>query len=89
MLKVKKLVKMLESHCVVSEPEVLFCKGTKVSSQQIHYLTKLLSETKDLTLDYNPILERALKSTFNYKISNNLCNNYLFVGLIFFHSRWY
>jgi hypothetical protein len=28
---------------------------------QKYYLTKLISETKDLTLDYNPILEQALR----------------------------
>jgi len=29
------------------------------STQQIAYLNKLLNETKNLTLDYNPILEQA------------------------------
>jgi capsular polysaccharide biosynthesis protein len=30
-----------------------------VLTQQITYLNKLLNETKNLTLDYNPILEQA------------------------------
>jgi hypothetical protein len=44
---------------VVNEPDALFYKGTKVLTQQITYLNKLLNETKNLTLDYNPILEQA------------------------------
>jgi LPS O-antigen subunit length determinant protein (WzzB/FepE family) len=44
---------------VVNEPDALFYKGTKVLTQQITYLNKLLNETKNLTLDYNPILEKA------------------------------
>ena len=44
---------------VVNEPDALFYKGSKVLTQQITYLNKLLNETKNLTLDYNPILEQA------------------------------
>ena len=43
----------------VNEPDALFYKGSKVLTQQITYLNKLLNETKNLTLDYNPILEQA------------------------------
>jgi hypothetical protein len=43
----------------VVNPDALFYKGTKVLTQQITYLNKLLNETKNLTLDYNPILEQA------------------------------
>ena len=50
---------MVEGRSVVNEPDALFYKGTKVLTQQITYLNKLLNETKNLTLDYNPILEQA------------------------------
>jgi hypothetical protein len=48
---------------MVNEPDPLFYKGTKVLTQQITYLNKLLNESKNLTLDYNPILERALSGS--------------------------
>jgi LPS O-antigen subunit length determinant protein (WzzB/FepE family) len=53
------LQSMTEGRSVVNEPDALFYKGTKVLTQQITYLNKLLNETKNLTLDYNPILEQA------------------------------
>jgi hypothetical protein len=43
----------------INEPEALFYKGTKVLSQNIFNLTKLLNHTKNLTLDYNPIFQQA------------------------------
>jgi LPS O-antigen subunit length determinant protein (WzzB/FepE family) len=49
----------VEGRSVFNEPDALFYKGTKVLTQQITYLNKLLNETKNLTLDYNPILEQA------------------------------
>ena len=48
-----------EGRGVVNEPEALFYKGTKILTQQITYLNKLLNEAKNLTLDYSPILEQA------------------------------
>jgi capsular polysaccharide biosynthesis protein len=53
------LLSIVEGRSVVNEPDALFYKGTKVLTQQITYLNKLLNETKNLTLDYNPILEQA------------------------------
>jgi hypothetical protein len=53
------LQSMVDGRSVVNEPDALFYKGTKVLTQQITYLNKLLNETKNLTLDYNPILEQA------------------------------
>jgi hypothetical protein len=54
----------------VVNPDALFYKGTKVLTQQITYLNKLLNETKNLTLDYNPILEQASPSTLISKTPN-------------------
>jgi LPS O-antigen subunit length determinant protein (WzzB/FepE family) len=50
---------ILQSMGAVNEPDALFYKGSKVLTQQITYLNMLLNETKNLTLDYNPILEQA------------------------------
>ena len=44
---------------LVYEPDSIFYKGTKVISEDILYLNNLLNKTRDLTLDYNPILEQA------------------------------
>jgi hypothetical protein len=53
------LQSMVEGRSVVNEPDALFYKGSLVLTQQITNLNKLLNETKNLTLDYNPILEQA------------------------------
>ena len=42
-----------------NESAPLFYKGTKVLSQKLVYLNQLLNQTKDLTLAYDPILEKA------------------------------
>lgn len=53
------LQSLQEGRSVVNEPDELFYKGTKVLSQQLIYLNKLLNENKNLRLDYDPILEQA------------------------------
>ena len=52
-----------EGRSVVNEPDALFYKGTKFLIQRITYLNKLLNESKNLTLDYNPILEQAVSGS--------------------------
>jgi hypothetical protein len=54
------------------------------SQSQKYYLTKLISETKDLTLDYNPILEQALRVHLTLQNLQKFMWHLLFVGLIFF-----
>jgi LPS O-antigen subunit length determinant protein (WzzB/FepE family) len=49
----------VEGRSLVNEPDALFYKGTKVITQKITYLNELSNETKNLTLDYNPVLEQA------------------------------
>jgi LPS O-antigen subunit length determinant protein (WzzB/FepE family) len=44
---------------VVNEPEALFYKGTKVLSQNIIYLKRLLQKLENDQLNYNPILDKA------------------------------
>jgi LPS O-antigen subunit length determinant protein (WzzB/FepE family) len=58
------LQSMVEVGSVVNEPSALFYKGSKMLTQQITYLNKSLNETKNLTLDYNPILEQASSPAF-------------------------
>lgn len=48
---------MVKDRSVVNEPEALFYKGTKILSQQSIYLNRLLNQTKNLTSDFNPIME--------------------------------
>ena len=77
------LKSMLEGRSVVNEPDALFYKGTKVLMQQITYLNKLLNETKNLTLDYNPILEQASSGSLITKSPINYAVIALFLGLFF------
>ena len=53
------LISIVEGRSVVSEPDALFYKGTKVLTQKIISLNKLLNETKNFKLDYEFILEQA------------------------------
>jgi LPS O-antigen subunit length determinant protein (WzzB/FepE family) len=53
------LKSIAEGYSSTAEPNALFYKGSKVLSQQLIYLEKLLEETKKLNLNYNPILEKA------------------------------
>jgi hypothetical protein len=69
---------------VVNEPNALFYKGTKVLTQQITYLNKLLNETKNLTLDYNPILEKASSGSLITKSPIIYAVITLLLWLIFF-----
>jgi LPS O-antigen subunit length determinant protein (WzzB/FepE family) len=68
---------------VGNEPNALFYKGTKVLTQQITYLNKLLNETKNLTLDYNPILEQASSGSLITKSPINYAATALSLGLFF------
>jgi LPS O-antigen subunit length determinant protein (WzzB/FepE family) len=69
-LKNPILQSMVEGRSVLNEPEALFYKGTKVLSKQILYLTQLLDDSKNLTLDYNPILEQSKNSILVTKPAN-------------------
>jgi LPS O-antigen subunit length determinant protein (WzzB/FepE family) len=68
---------------VLSEPNALFYKGTKVLSQRLNYLNKLLNETKNFTLDYDPILQSA-SSSLVVNISPKIYGTFsFFLGLFF------
>ena len=77
------LQSMLEGRNVVNEPDALFYKGAKVITQQITYLNKLLNESKNLTLDYNPILEQASSGSLITKSPIIYAAIALLVGLFF------
>jgi LPS O-antigen subunit length determinant protein (WzzB/FepE family) len=77
------LQSMAEGRSVVNEPKALFYKGTKVLSQKLIYLNKLLSETKNLTLDYNPILEQSSSGSLITKSPIIYAAIALLLGLFF------
>jgi len=87
------LQSMLVGKTVVNEPDELFYKGTKVLTQQINYLNKLLNEVKNLTLDYNPILEQASsemlisKSPIIYASIASLLGLFFSLIIVFIRSR--
>ena len=74
---------MPESRIVVNDPQALFYKGTIVLTQQITNLNKLLNEAKNLTLDYNPILEQASSGSLISKSPIIYAAIALLLGLFF------
>ena len=74
---------MIEGRGVISEPEALFYKGTKVLSQQLIFFNNLLDETQNLKLDYNPILEKTSSPTLITGPPKILVSIGLLLGLIF------
>ncbi len=68
---------------MVNEPYALFYKGTKVLTQKITYLNKILNETKNLTLDYNSILEQASRGSLIAKSPIIYATIALLLGLSF------
>ena len=64
---------------VVSEPEALFYKGTKVLSQSIIVDKKLLQKLENDQFNYNPIIDKGLV----LKINTSLSNSFFLIGLFF------
>jgi hypothetical protein len=69
---------LIEGRGIMNEPETLFYKGTKVLSQQIFFYNNLLNETKNFTLDYNPILE----SISNAEVTAQPTKIFVSIGLV-------
>jgi LPS O-antigen subunit length determinant protein (WzzB/FepE family) len=67
----------------VNELEALYYNGTKVLAQKILHLNKLFNETKNLTLNYNPFLERASPSVLMTKSPTIFVILGLILGLFF------
>jgi hypothetical protein len=61
----------------------LFYKGTKVLSQQLVYLNHILNQTKEIKLDYNPILEKASFPSLVSKSSTIFTGIGFILGLLF------
>jgi D-glycero-alpha-D-manno-heptose-7-phosphate kinase len=64
-------------------PNSLFYEGTKILSEKLTYFEKKLEEVQKLTLEYNPILEKASKPSLineHIKIFTSLG---FFLGLFF------
>ena len=72
-----------EGQSLVNEPGALFYKGTKVLTQKITYLNNILNETKNSTLDYNPILEQASSGSLITKSPIIYAAIALLLGLFF------
>jgi LPS O-antigen subunit length determinant protein (WzzB/FepE family) len=67
----------------VSALDGLYYKGTKVITQQIIYLNKLLNEVENLTLDYDLILEQASSETLIIKSPTTYALITFLFGLFF------
>jgi LPS O-antigen subunit length determinant protein (WzzB/FepE family) len=67
---------------VVSEPEALFYKGSKVLSQNIIYFKRLLQRLENDKFNYNPILDKASLSVLQNTSVNLFFVSGLFLGLI-------
>jgi hypothetical protein len=77
------LKSMVEGRTVINEPHALFYKGTKVLAQRIIYLNQFLNKTKNLTIDFNPILQQASSSTLIKKHPIIYAGIALLLGLFF------
>ena len=82
----------IEGTKVVNEPDALFYKGTKVLSEQILNLEKLLDQIKDFNLKYSPIAEIDLsvylvsKSVFKFAINGLMIGIFLFIMIVYIRS---
>ena len=80
-----------EGNSVVNEPSALFYKGSKVLSQQIVYLEKLLNEIETFVFEYNPILDSPTKASLvSTSVTVFIYNAFalgLFLSLIFIFLR--
>ena len=70
-----------ESSAVLNDFNSLFYKGSIVLSQEIFNLNEILNKTKDITLDYNPILEQASDSVLISKSPKIFAFIAFFLGL--------
>jgi len=71
------IIKTTTQQQVITEPEALFYKGTKVISENLHYLNKQLIKLENDQFNYNIILQKAstLKNPINLPL-------YFALGLI-------
>ena len=77
------LQSMGEGQNIINEPQSLFYNGSKILTLKINYLNELLNKTKNLTLDYNPILEQASSGSLISKSPTFYAVAALFLGLFF------
>jgi LPS O-antigen subunit length determinant protein (WzzB/FepE family) len=67
---------------VVNEPEALFYKGTKVLSQNITHLKRLLQKLENDQFNYNPILDKASQSVLQNTSVSLFFVSGLFLGFL-------
>jgi hypothetical protein len=72
-----------EIQSFINEPNELFYQGTKVLTYKIAYLNKLLNDTKNFTLDYNPFLEQVSSGLLITKSSKAYMPHAFIAGLFF------
>jgi hypothetical protein len=71
------IIKTITQQQVVTEPEALFYKGTKVISENLNYLNKKLIKLENDQFNYDIILDKA---SFSYLVSKS-SSLYILVGL--------
>ena len=69
---------MINSNQVINEPQDLFYKGSKIMSQEIIYLKKLLTKLENEQFNFEIILDKSLNYSFN-TTPNHL---YFVIGLM-------
>jgi len=67
----------------LNEYTELFYKGTIILSKEKFYLEQLLKQTENLTLNYNPILDKTSKPDLLTKSDPMMMGIAFFIGLIF------
>ena len=83
---------MKQSNQVVIEPEDLFYKGSKILSQEIIYLKRLLIKLEREQFNFELISEKPLNSpviemlNFVYFVTGLMLGLFLSLGIIFFKS---
>jgi hypothetical protein len=76
---------------VVNDPESLFYKGSKILSQEIIYLKKLLTKLENEQFNFEIKKEKAFiysdkKKTLDYFVAGLILGLCLSLGIIFFKS---
>jgi LPS O-antigen subunit length determinant protein (WzzB/FepE family) len=82
---------MNEISQVVNDPEALFYKGSKILSQEIIYLKKLLTKLENEQFNYEikkdkPFIYSDKKKTLDYFVAGLILGLCLSLGIIFFKS---
>jgi len=84
------IIRSMNQNQVINEPEDLFYKGSKILTQEIYYLKKLLIKLENEQFDYEFISQKPLNSLINERTGSLyfqlglLLGLFLSLGIIFF-----